>query len=144
MAPIVLAHSWRVLERVSPALLAAMPEPCVGGITGWNADACSACSAAEGWAQLPRDALAAVLLCLHPSDCPLASLVCKSWLQCHDELVTVLAHPQPVEVCTPRRAALPCSNMQAVPVTLRGTLHALPVLNARRAQTRLLTATSEA
>lgn len=55
------------------------------------------------WARLPPDVLRHLLLTLHPDERPNASLVCKAWLRCHDDLVTVLADPQPIEV----RLALP-------------------------------------
>lgn len=61
------------------------------------ASAAGAVGAAR-WSGLPSDALGNVLLALHPDDRPVASLVCKSWLRSHDELVTVLADPQPLEV----------------------------------------------
>lgn len=54
-----------------------------------KADSDSLCSLmARGWAELPRDVLATVLLYLHPGDRPTASLVCKAWLRCHDDLCT--------------------------------------------------------
>lgn len=47
---------------------------------------------------MPSDALRNVLLAMHPGDRPVASLVYKSWLRCHDELVTELAERQAIEV----------------------------------------------
>ena len=53
-------------------------------------------AAPVSWTGLPRDVLLRLLAAVHPRDRPNTSLVCKTWLRCHDELVTVLTDPQPI------------------------------------------------